>query len=255
MTEVANTTFTNTPLAELEGEYIQIANYGTAGFYNDYLCDDKGRVKFIKLIVSTVRKCPEYARYRNYLIENLDMARCSILSGLDADESKSAGLEIHHAPLALYDIAELVLGQMLYDNARITIFAVANRVMAYHWKGYVGLVPLTETLHQAVHAGQVLVDPRSIYGKWQNLIMENRNGLTEHLVEKIRATVNSWENLNELAVTNAEALSIQLQQWTASALTFEDMVALPELPMDDGLNNGIFENDNTDHTGSGDSTE
>lgn len=211
--------------------------YGEVAFYADMLYDDKGRTKFIKEAVSTIRKCPEYSRYRSFLLENLDMDRCSILSNLTPEEVSAAGLELHHAPLGLYDITELVLGQMQVDGQRITSFALANRVMGYHWRGMVGLVPLTQTLHEAVHAGQVHVDPRSIFGNWQGLLDENRAGLTEHLVEKLRAMASSW-GTEEAQEQNARALSVSLQQWAIAPPTAANLLQAPQeepLPSDDAL--------------------
>jgi hypothetical protein len=201
---------------------------------DEALYDDKARTKFIKTIVAMVRKCPEYGRYRTFLLENLDMDRCSVLSELTPEEVSAAGLEIHHAPLGLYDICELVLGQMQVDEERITTFSVANRVMAYHWMGKVGLVPLTQTIHEAVHAGQVHVDPRTIFGNWQALLDEHRGGLTEHLVEKMRAIAASWGS-DEAREQNARALAVSLQRWSAIPTTVSSMLALPEPPSEDGL--------------------
>lgn len=228
-----------TPLAD-EGPSFEIANYGDRAFYGgETFTDDKTKTKFIKTVVAMVRKCPEYGRYRNFLLENLDMDRCSILSGLDQDESKAAGLELHHAPLSLYDITELVLGQMLYDQKRITTFSIANLVMAYHWKGYVGLVPLTETVHEAVHSGQVHVDPRSIFGNWQALLMENSNGLTEHLAEKLRFMAEGWMS-GEIPAENARVLTIGLQRWTANEITISQIMSPPELSYGDDSVEGVL---------------
>lgn len=234
MTTEVTEIIASTELAELNGEHPAITTYGQSTFYGETMYDDKARIKFIKVIVGMVRKCPEYARYRNFLLENLDMDRCSILSGMTQEECSAAGLEVHHAPLSLYDITELVLGQMVHDGVRVTTFAIANRVMAYHWRGYVGLVPLTETIHEAVHAGQIHVDPRSIYGNWQALIDENRNGLTEHLVEKLQAIVTSWMS-GEASAQNARVLTVGLQKWAANPLSSSDLNALPLLPSDEGL--------------------
>ena len=229
-----STAIIDTPLSAGEVAEVAVTNYGEAAFYGDALYDDKGRTKFIKTVVAMVRKCPEYGRYRTFLLENLDMDRCSVLSELTPEEVSAAGLEIHHAPLGLYDICELVLGQMQVDEERITTFSVANRVMAYHWKGKVGLVPLTQTIHEAVHAGQVHVDPRTIFGNWQALLDENRGGLTEHLVEKMRAIAASWGS-DEAREQNARALAVGLQRWSAVQTTVATMLALPEPPSEDGL--------------------
>ena len=232
MTESTPSLFVQNEL--VSAEELPETNYGTAQFYGDRLYDDRGRTSFIKVVVSMVRKCPEYSRYRTFLLENLDMDRCSVLSELTPEEVSAAGLEIHHAPLGLYDICELVLGQMQVDEERITTFSVANRVMAYHWMGKVGLVPLTQTIHEAVHAGQVHVDPRTIFGNWQALLDENRGGLTEHLVEKMRAIAASWGS-DEAREQNARALAVSLQRWSAIPTTVSSMLALPEPPSEEGL--------------------
>jgi hypothetical protein len=237
MQDESQTALAATPLSNEELNVALITNYGEPTFYGDALFDTKARTAFIKGIVSTVRKCPEYARYRTFILENLDMSTCSILSNLTPEEVSAAGLEIHHAPLALYDIVELVLGQMQVDRVRLTTFAVANRVMAYHWKGMVGLVPLVQMLHEAVHAGQLHVDPRSIFGNWQGLIDENRAGLTEHLADKIRAIALSWDS-DAAKEQNAKALKINLQRWTAIPVTRANLLAPPTeapLPSEEAL--------------------
>jgi hypothetical protein len=206
--------------------------YGAAQSYD--LGDVKAAKEFITACVRTVRHCPEYTRYRDFLVDNMDMGRCSILSGLSDEESVAAALELHHCPLALYDVCELVLGQMIFDRARVTTFAVANRVMAYHWKGMVGLIPLTKTIHEAVHSGQVHVDPRSIFGNWAGLIEENRRGLAEHLVDKLKAVSSSWSS-EEAREQNARALTVGLQRWNELPPTAAGLLSGPQLPSEEGL--------------------
>lgn len=206
--------------------------YGSSQSYD--LSDAKGAKAFITTCVQTVRRCPEYTRYRDFLVENMDMGSCAILSGLSAEESAAAALELHHCPLALYDVCELILGQMLVDKVRITTFSVANRVMAYHWKGMVGLIPLTKTIHEAVHSGQVHVDPRSIFGNWVGLIDENRGGLSEHLADKLKAVSSSW-GTDEAREQNARALAMSLERWNSLPATVAGLLAGPELPSEEGL--------------------
>ena len=225
MTTPKNQTLAGAPPGETLAPS-QITSYGTGSFYGDALLDDKGRTSFLREVVSLSRKSPEYRRYRQFLIENVDMDRCSILSGLGADESTAAGLEIHHFPLSLYDVAELVLGQMESEGARITTFAVANRVMAEHWRGRVGLVPVTQTIHEAAHAGQVHIHPRSVYGDWAGLLEGNRAGLSEHLAEKLRAIAVGWEG-GVGAEVNARALALAPQRWAADAPGVRDLLAGP----------------------------
>jgi hypothetical protein len=217
-------TQTRTPPQENDA-VVTLPTYGTPSFYGGALLDEAERTKFLKEIVSTARKSPEYARYRQFLIENLDMGNCSILSGLSDEESRTAGLELHHAPLDLYSIAELVLGQMEYDGDRITTMAAANRVMAYHWRGMVGLVPVVESVHEMLHTGQLRLDPRMIHGNWQGLLSECAHGITEHLAEKLRTMAETWSE--GVAEYNAQALSVNLQRWVALPVTTEMLLEGP----------------------------
>jgi hypothetical protein len=198
-------------------------SYGTKLYYNETLYDEKGRSFFIKQCVSLIRKCEEYKRYRNFLIDNMSLNTCSILSKLSEEEVQIAGLELHHAPLTLYDCVELVLGKILYENERLTTFSVANQVMAYHWRGLIGLVPLTQVLHEAVHAGQLTLDPRLIFGNWQKFIEENQVGLTDSIVAKIQATILSWDS-DEVKVQNNFALTVNLQQWIDNPITLDHLL-------------------------------
>ena len=229
MTQETESALQGTPLSEGELVPASAGAYGTSNFYGDALVDTKGRTAFLKEVVSMCRKSPEYGRYRAFLIEHVDMDRCSILSGLSAEEVGSAGLELHHFPLSLYDIAELVLGQMESEGARITTFAVANRVMAHHWRGKVGLVPVTETIHEAAHAGQVHIHPQSIFGSWTDLLRENQAGITEHLAEKLRAVALGWES-GQAREINARVLAVLPQRWAAEAPTVATMLSGPARP-------------------------
>jgi hypothetical protein len=215
-----------TPLEEGGIVPVGMGGYGTSNFYGDALVEPKGRQAFLKEVVSMSRKSPEYSRYRSFLVDNVELDRCSVLSGLTQEEVSAAGLELHHFPLSLFDIAELVLGQMESDGVRITTFAVANAVMAQHWRGNVGLVPVTQTIHEAAHAGQVHIHPLSIFGNWRALLEENRAGIGEALAEKLRAIVDSWQT-GLASEANRRALTLAPQRWTAEAPTVQTLLAPP----------------------------
>ncbi len=222
----------STPLADAQEPPPPVQGYGTRDFYHGALDDEKGRPSFIKEVVAQVRRCPEMSRYRGFLTENVQMDKCSVLSGLSAEESLAAGLELHHHPLTLYDVAELVLGKMEVEGDRITTMSVANRVMALHWQGKVGLVPPTASLHELAHAGQLAVDPRSVYGDWPALLEEHSAGLTEHLADKLRAEASSWRG--DAAERNARLLEIIPQRWSALPPTRQSLLEGPEEDGDAG---------------------
>ena len=196
----------------------RLPDYGTSSFYgNIFNEDDRARTNFIKQVVNLIRRSQEYGRYRKYLLEHVELNSCSILSNLSDEEAVTAGLELHHYPLTLFDCVELALGEALQGGQiRVTTFALANHVLAAHWRGHVGLVPLTKTLHEAAHALQITLDPRSVYGNWQVYLDQHRMGLTEHLVDRLRAIIQSWQ-------------SDEVRQATMNALTVErlDQLRLP----------------------------
>jgi hypothetical protein len=200
--------------------------YGTRSFYGGALDDERGRVSFVREVVSQVRRCPEYARYRSYLLENLDMGGCSVLSGLSQEELESAELELHHHPLSLHDVVETVLGQMEADGARVTTMAVAHRAMAFHWRGAVGLVPLVKTVHELVHAGQFRIDPRMVYGDWRVLLAECRAGIPEAVADRLRMEVASW-GTPASAELNARTMALAPQRWIESPPSREDLLSGP----------------------------
>jgi len=223
MTEITPT-LTGDPPPEAQPTLLEV--YGTPRLYGTTLYDDRGRTSFIKQVVTTCRRSPEMARYRSFLVENLDMHRCAVLSQLTDEECAAGKLELHHWPISLFSVVELVLGQMEYDEERITTFAVAHRVMAYHWRGMVGLVPLMESIHQMAHAMQLQLDPRWAYGNWQGLLNECRAGMTEELATRLAAEFASWGR-EEAAETNARLLQVLPQRWTAVPVTAARLLASP----------------------------
>jgi hypothetical protein len=226
MTQESNVTeiLTGDPGSE---EFSILSGYGTRSFYGDDLDDEKTRDKIIKEIVSQVRRCPEYGRYRDYLIDNLDMGNCSILTNLDAEELENAEVELHHYPFTLYDIVEMVIGQMEFERVRFSTMAVAHRVMASHWKNFIGLVPLVKTIHELVHAGQYFLDPRLVFGNWREFLIQNRKGLTESIANRLSVIVAGWES-PELEILNKQVLSVIPRRWIANPITKEELLSSPE---------------------------
>jgi hypothetical protein len=223
--------------AQLEGDPLPdtgptlLSVYGTPRFYGNALYDERGRTTFIKAVVSLCRKSPEMARYRAFLTENLDMGHCAIFSNLSDEECLNAGVELHHWPFSLFDICAVVLGQMEYNEERITTFAVAHRVMALHWRGMVGLVPLVKTMHELAHAGQLRLDPRWAFGNWQGLIREHSAGLSEGLIDRLEAEFG-FLNREDVSESNARLLEVRPQRWNAVPVTVERLLAGPETEED-----------------------
>ena len=124
---------------------------------------EQERTKFIKRLERLCRGSMEYRQYVKFLREKMDMNRCEVLQGLASTKDKQYSIEIHHEPLTLFAIVDIVLSKYEDLGRMIDPFAIANDVMCLHYEGKVGLIPLSKTMHELVHAGQVFIPLTHIY--------------------------------------------------------------------------------------------
>lgn len=77
--------------------------------YTVSFANDRSRSKFIKSCERLIRSSLEYRDYIQYLKENVGMDACAFFSNVNKDNNKRVRIEVHHAPLTLYDICDVVL--------------------------------------------------------------------------------------------------------------------------------------------------
>lgn len=126
---------------------------------------DKQRIKVTKQIESYARQSMEYRDLIKYLRTNVDMDECTFLSNFKAG-SKKGMIEIHHAPYNLYTITDIIMRKHEAIYGYIDELLVAEEVMRIHYKGLIGLVPLSITCHQLVHDGRLTVPLWCVYGRF-----------------------------------------------------------------------------------------
>jgi hypothetical protein len=187
--------------------------YGEPGFYGSDLSEPKERALWVREVVSQVRRCQEMRRYREYLGDSVNMNRCAVMSNLSPEQAREARLEMHHHPLTLHDIVEMTLGAMEREGARLTTMAVAHRVMAMHWRGVVGIVPLLESVHELAHEGKLSIDPRMIYGDWPRMVEELSGGMTQAIAARLAAEFATWDGRQR--ERNARLLEVLPTAWTS----------------------------------------
>lgn len=129
-------------------------------FYN--LSNKRDKDKFIKTTESIVRSSLEYRELIDYLRTKMGMNFCSFFHNVSREMYKNAkfSIEIHHGPFTLYDIVSVVLHQhqmMSDDYTQFEMLDIAEEVMELHYRGYVGLVPLSTTVHELVHSGKIFI--------------------------------------------------------------------------------------------------
>jgi len=61
-------------------------------------------------------------------------------------------------------------------------FLIASEIMRLHYAGYIGLVPLTKTLHEMAHAGKLFIGLENVFGNFQKFFVDHREFLQpEHI--------------------------------------------------------------------------
>jgi len=232
-----------TPLAEADPDpgVFALANYGAAAFHRVALADDKGRVNFIKECVRDVRNCHEFRRYLKFISENINLQGCSYLRNMGPELANEVKIECHHHPLTLYDICELVLCRVENTGSRLTTMSITNEVVALHFRGLVGLVPLTETLHEMAHDGQLFIDPQTIHGKWDDLIREYAMHFPEHLVAKLGALATTWDRAAQGHESNGRALAVEPLRWITTVRTRAEIGEVRQEGQDDDDSGSLFD--------------
>lgn len=128
--------------------------------------DDKDYDKFIKDVEASVRRSFEYRAFIKYLRENMEMNKCAFLKGVTNAETFDIKIEIHHYPFSLRDICEIVFRKRSYYGESLFRQMVAKEVMILHYKLMVGLIPLSETVHELAHAGRLFVPVDRVMGRY-----------------------------------------------------------------------------------------
>lgn len=119
--------------------------------------NEKTRSKFIKSVEKIVRSSLEYREFIAYLRAELGMNFCMFFNNVSRNEIKNLGIEIHHIPFSLFDIVNIVLRKYEAEEMTIDPLVIADEVMQLHYRGMVGLVPLSVTVHELYHRGDLFI--------------------------------------------------------------------------------------------------
>lgn len=154
--------------------------------------------KYIKSIESMVRCSDEYKNIIKYLKEEQDYSSCSFFNEIDIKEIKNVGIEFHHYPFTLYDIVEIILKKESdFYSHQINSFDIANETMRIHYEGLVGLVPLSKTLHELAHSGNIFINFKLVSGNVKEFMRLYNAFIDDSLLENIKV-------LNMLSDKNSE---------------------------------------------------
>lgn len=169
--------------------------YGTEFFYTDLklLDNDKSKEKFIKTIERIIRTSIEYRGYIKYLKTEALLTQCVVMNKLPAEVAAGLSLEMHHCPLTLYDLVDIILTKYLLLEKPFTRISIANEVMDAHYMNQIGIVPMTITMHQMIHNGCNLVNKNDVFGNYKAFA----DNYSIYLSEEHRNKIEKIESMSD----------------------------------------------------------
>ena len=124
---------------------------------------EKDRVKLVKHIEAIIRDSLEYKDYINYLKDFMN--KDSFFAKVEQLAYNKVKIQIHHAPLTLFDLVSIVMQKHQDEYDSTNIYDIADEVMKLHYQCRVGLLPLSVTTHKLVHLGKVFIPVQMIRGE------------------------------------------------------------------------------------------
>lgn len=158
------------------------------------ITNDRQRVKLIKTIETYVRSSLEYKDLIKYLKDYIDMNQCEFFQNFDGSQ-KPGLIQIHHEPFDLFSITQIVMNRQEKELGYINELQVAEEVMRLHYRGLVGLIPLSVTAHELVHDGKLIVPLNCVYGKFVQFVKEYYDYIDDVLLVMLNEKIEQTKNL------------------------------------------------------------
>lgn len=162
--------------------------------------NQKDKTKWINTCEKIIRSSNEYKELILMFKTSRGMNHCTFFKNLswEAYPRAKIRIEVHHEPFTLYALIAVVLNDWLMRDQTPDMFQIAEEVMELHYRGLVGLIPLSKTVHQAVHAGKAIIPLQVIDERWNKFVDEYSYSLEQlpEIVDLIRAKLNLTKEYN-----------------------------------------------------------
>lgn len=195
--------------------------------YEPFNCcyDDREFAAYIKYLKKVIRSSFEYkTQLIPFLREYMGMNQCSYLPNLTNENRNKIRIEIHHDPIDLETICRVVYRKRLAMNESTEIPAVQYEVLWCHYSLLVGLIPLSETVHELVHNGNLFIDPNKTYGFYKQFVDRYYKYFSPEELETLdkisqRALSGDFGDYNTLLQTNHININMNEDATRWAALT------------------------------------
>ena len=160
------------------------------------LLDEKDYKHYIADLERIVRNSFEYRWLIGFLKNTEGMDVCSFLYNVSSKDNTKVRIEIHHSPLTLYDICSTVVKKRQHNNEDLEINSVAEEVMWLHYAGWVGLIPLSETVHNMVHNQYIFIPTNVVRGNYRAFINSYYNYISPDILDCIDVAEQATKDYN-----------------------------------------------------------
>lgn len=170
--------------------------------------DEKEYEKYIKDVESQVRRSFEYKQFIKYLRETMGMNKCAFLQNVSNEDTYDIRIEIHHYPFSLRDIADIIFRKRCYYKESIEVQMVAKEIMECHYKLIIGLISLSETVHELAHSHKLFIPVDKVVGRYKLFVelykpfIEPEMLETLERIEKYTLEHSEIENTNVIEENN-----------------------------------------------------
>lgn len=195
--------------------------------------EDKELEKFIKDVETQVRKSFEYKEMIKYLREFFGMDKCAFLDEVSNKENYGVKIEIHHYPFTLRDIVETVIRKRSYYNESMELQMVSKEVMELHYKLMVGLISLSQTVHELAHSGKIFIPVDKVLGRF-DLFVEYYKPFCDAQLLDILDRIEKYTQEYENPILNTNILEQNYVKYSIADPTYS-------LPSPDNINQAMLE--------------
>jgi len=176
--------------------------------------DEKELKKYFSDIEREIRGSFEYRGMIKYMKDNMDMDQCAFIQ-VSSKDNYNIRIEIHHYPFTLYDIVTIVYKKRCYYHQPLNLQLLAKECTMLHYKLLVGLIPLSKTAHQLVHAGKLFIPVDNVIGRYKLFVefykpfcdeeqLDSLNRIEKYSMEETTELLSSSTVLeqNEITIEN-----------------------------------------------------
>lgn len=195
--------------------------------------DDKEYEHFIKDIETQVRRSFEYRKFIAFIRDYMQMNQCAFISGVSNQETFDIKIEIHHYPFSLHDIVDIVVKKRQYYAESLEVQMVAKEVMICHYKLIIGLISLSETVHELTHASRLFIPSDKVVGRY-NLFVDYYKPFIDPKLLEILDRIEKYSEEKQSRILNTNILE-------QNNVTYEITDTNYQLPNVSNINTAMLE--------------